>query len=181
MEYLFIYLNFCKIGLFTIGGGLAALPLLQDFVLKQGWLTLDQFANMIAISQATPGPLGINMATYIGYSQLGIAGSLIATLGMVTPSWVIIMLIARGLENFKDNKWVQLFFTGLRPVVIGIILAAVYSIARLSFFDFEKSGLAMVDFKAVILFVFLFILSRRLKLHPSIYLLMAGLLGIAFF
>ncbi|MDD3027081.1 MAG: chromate transporter [Erysipelotrichaceae bacterium] len=180
MEYLYIYLNFCKIGLFTIGGGLAALPLLQDFVLKNGWLTLDQFANMIAISQATPGPLGINMATYIGFSQMGVRGSLIATLGMVTPSWVIIMIIARGMENFKDNRHVQLFFTGLRPVVIGIILAALFSIAKLSFFDFDGGGWS-VDFKAVVLFGVLFGLSRRLRLHPSIYLIMAGLLGIMFF
>lgn len=180
MEFLYIYLNFCKIGLFTIGGGMAALPLLQDLVLKSGWLTLDQFANMIAISQATPGPLGINMATYIGFSQMGVWGSLIATLGMVTPSWVIIVIIARGMENFKENRWVQLFFTGLRPVVIGIILAALFSIARLSFFDFD-AGSWTVDFKAVALFVALFALSRRLNLHPSVYLLMAGLLGILFF
>ena len=181
MDYLFIYLNFCKIGLFTIGGGMASLPLLQDFVLKNHWMTIDQFANMIAISQATPGPLGINMATYIGYSQLGIPGSLVATLGIMTPSWVIIMIIARGLEKFKENRWVALFFTGIRPVVIGVILAAAYSLAILSFFNFEATGWAVVDIKAVLLFGVLYFMNRRFKLDPFFYLLLAGIIGILFF
>lgn len=181
MSYLMIYLNFCKIGLFTIGGGMAALPLLQDFVLKNQWLTLEQFANMIAISQVTPGPLGINMATYIGFTQAGIWGSLVATLGMVTPSWVIISAIAKGLKKFKSNRHVALFFTGLRPVVIGIILAAAFNIAIREFFAFKHPGQVFVNVRAILLFLFLFSMSQKIKLPPLYYLILAGLLGLWLF
>lgn len=182
MGLLWMYFSFVKIGLFTIGGGLAALALLQDFVLSNGWLTINQFADMIAVSQSTPGPIGINMSTYIGFSQYGVLGGIIASLGMVTPSWVIITLIARFIGDFSNNKTVQSIFVGLRPVVLGIIFSAAYSIALLSIFNEGASNLVeFVNFKAFAMFVFFMIFTRKVKISPIFYVIMGGLIGVLIF
>lgn len=182
MGLLLVYFNFIKIGLFTIGGGLAALALLQDFVLSNGWLTINQFADMIAVSQSTPGPIGINMSTYIGFSQYGVLGGVIATLGMVTPSWIIIILIARFIGDFSSNRIVQSIFVGLRPVVLGIIFSAAWSIALLSIFNNGADNLiGFINFKALIMFVCLVVFTRLVKLSPIFYVIIGGLVGILIF
>lgn len=182
MGLLLVYFNFIKIGLFTIGGGLAALALLQDFVLSNGWLTINQFADMIAVSQSTPGPIGINMSTYIGFSQYGVLGGVIATLGMVTPSWIIIILIARFIGDFSSNRIVQSIFVGLRPVVLGIIFSAAWSIALLSIFNNGADNLIdFINFKALIMFVCLVVFTRLVKLSPIFYVIIGGLVGILIF
>ncbi len=182
MALLLVYFNFIKIGLFTIGGGLAALALLQDFVLSNGWLTINQFADMIAVSQSTPGPIGINMSTYIGFSQYGVLGALIATLGMVTPSWIIIILIARFIGDFSSNRIVQSIFVGLRPVVLGIIFSAAWSIALLSIFNSGADNpIDFINFKALAMFVFLVVFTRRVKISPIFYVIIGGLIGILIF
>lgn len=182
MALIFLYFNFIKIGLFTIGGGLAALALLQDFVLSNGWLTINQFADMIAVSQSTPGPIGINMSTYIGFSQYGILGGLIASLGMITPSWIIITLIARFIGDFSSNRAVQSIFVGLRPVVLGIIFSAAWSIALLSIFNEGAANLIdFINFKALAMFAFFVVFTRRVKISPIFYVIIGGLIGILIF
>lgn len=121
IELIKIYIVFFRVGLFTIGGGLAALPLLQNEALARKWVTNSEFADMIAVSQSTPGPIGVNMATYVGFNQLGIMGSIIATFGMVSPSIIIICIIAKFLKHFSENNIVKGMFLGIKPAVVGLI------------------------------------------------------------
>lgn len=186
MAYIKLFFIFFKVGLFTIGGGLAAIPLLQVEVLSREWLTNVQFADMIAVSESTPGPIGINVATYVGYSQYGIWGSIIATLGLVTPSIIIIMLIAKFVLHYRDNKIVEGVFVGLRPAVTGLILAAATSIALISLVDIElfKESNQLIDlfnFKALGMFVVFFYATNRWKHHPIYFIVIAGIISIFIF
>ena len=131
MIYLQLFFEFFKAGLFAIGGGMATLPFLYDISDKTGWFTYGQLADMVAISESTPGPIGVNMATYVGFTTAGISGSVIATLGLITPSIIIILIIAGFLKAFKDNKFVQDAFYGLRPASTGLIAAAGFSVFAL--------------------------------------------------
>ena len=121
--YLYLFLEFFKIGLFTIGGGYAMIPLMRETVLKYGWMEEEQFYDFLGISESTPGPIAINMATFIGASEGGILGSLVATLGVVLPSFIIILLVASLLKKLIKNKYFQAFMDGVKPVVIGLILS----------------------------------------------------------
>jgi len=186
MEYLYLYWIFFKVGLFTIGGGLAAIPLLQDEVIKRAWLTNLQFADMIAVSESTPGPIGVNVATYVGYSQYGILGSIIATIGLVTPSVIIIILIAKFVMHYRDHKVVDGVFYGLRPAVTGLILAAASSIAVISLIDIDlfKSTNNIIDlfnFKALAMFAVFLYATNKWKHHPIFYIALAGVIGIIIF
>ena len=134
MIYLQLFFEFFKAGLFAIGGGMATLPFLYDISDKTGWFTYGQLADMVAISESTPGPIGVNMATYVGFTTAGIPGSVIATLGLITPSIIIILIIAGFLKAFKDNKYVQHAFYGLRPASTGLIAAAGFSVFALIMF-----------------------------------------------
>ena len=124
MIYLRLFYEFFKAGLFSIGGGLATLPFLYDISDTTGWFTHGQLADMLAISESTPGPIGINMATYVGFTTGGIPGAVIATVGIITPSIIVILLIAKFLQAFRDNKYVKGAFYGLRPASTGLITAA---------------------------------------------------------
>lgn len=186
MELLSIYWIFFKVGLFTIGGGLAALPLLQNEALTRGWVTKAQFTDMIAVSQSTPGPIGINMATYVGFNQIGIIGSIVATLGMVTPSIIIICLIAKFLSHFNENKLVQGVFVGLRPAVTGLIGAAAFSIALIAMFNvdlFNSTGriVDLFNLKALVLFGAFMYATNKWKHHPIFYIVIAGVVGLFIF
>jgi chromate transporter len=123
MIYLELFWEFFKIGLFTFGGGYAMIPLLKDAVLGHQWLSEEMFYDFIGVTESTPGPIAVNMATYVGSTQAGIPGALIATFGVVLPSYLIILLIASILKNFLKNRFVQRFLEGLKPVVMGFILA----------------------------------------------------------
>jgi chromate transporter len=123
MIYLQLFWEFFKIGLFTFGGGYAMIPLLKDAVLGHNWLSEERFYDFIGVTESTPGPIAVNMATYVGSTQAGIPGALIATFGVVLPSFIIILLVASILKNFLKNKYVQRFLEGLKPVVMGFILA----------------------------------------------------------
>ena len=144
MIYITLFLEFFKAGLFTIGGGLAMIPILEEAVLKHGWLTESQFYDFVGVCESTPGPIVVNVATYIGSVQGGVLGSLIATLGVVLPSFIIILLIASILKNFTDNKYFKGFISGVKPVVAalitstGVILAAkVLGYISLENFNFD--------------------------------------------
>ena len=183
MIYLVLFLEFFKIGLFTIGGGLACLPFLYELAEKYTWINKSMIADMIAISQSTPGPIGINMATYAGYQGGGILGGIIATIGIVAPSFIIIIIIAHYLKKFKDSKIVKLIFKGLRPAVTGLIAVAWFEVVKISILTLDKFNkteniLNIFDYKALILSIVIYITTRKSKKHPAIFLLIGAIAGI---
>ena len=137
MLYVRLFWEFFKTGLFAVGGGMATLPFLYDMSAKTGWFSAGQLADMIAVSESTPGPIGVNMATYVGFTTAGIPGAVVATLGLVTPSVVVILLIARVLHQFRQNRYVDAAFYGLRPCSVGLIAAAGILVVKVSLFDFD--------------------------------------------
>lgn len=176
MILLRLFWEFFKTGLFAVGGGMATLPFLYDMSARTGWFSPAQLADMIAVSESTPGPIGVNMATYVGYSTAGILGSLTATLGLVTPSVIIILVIAGFLGRFRSNKYVDSVFYGLRPCSIGLIAAAGLLVAKIAMFDGGP------NFKAIVLAVFLFVATRYIprikRLHPVFFILFSAVIGI---
>ena len=145
MIYLQLFFEFFKAGLFAIGGGLATIPFLTDIGQRTGWFTSGELANMIAISESTPGPMGVNMATYVGFHTGGIAGGVIATLGLVCPSILVILVIAGFLKKFRESRGVDAVFYGIRPASTALIAAAlaeVCSIALLNLSAFQTGGAA---------------------------------------
>ena len=187
---LILFFEFFKTGLFAVGGGMATLPFLYDMSARHpDWFTTAQLADMIAVSESTPGPIGVNMATYVGFHTAGIPGGLIATIGLVTPSVIIVLLIARVLKQFRENRYVDAAFYGLRPCSVGLIAAAgllVVKIALLDFDAFAASGaiLDLLNVKALILAAVLLVLTRAVKatkkLHPIVFILGSALAGVVF-
>ena len=193
MIFLELYFRFFMVGLFSIGGGLATLPFLTSMGETTGWFDAMDISNMVAISESTPGPIGINMATYIGYqigSQLGapfgILGSIIASLGEVTPCVVIIIIISKMLMKFRDSKYVEYAFYGLRAASVGLITAAWLGVAKIAFFNSEvmaESGnfLMSVDYKSIILSgVIFFLITKFKKIHPIALIAVSAVVGIIF-
>lgn len=183
--YLQLFFEFFKIGMFAIGGGLATLPFLNDLAGKYPWFNHSMLADMIAVSQSTPGPIGINMATYAGFEAAGVLGSIIATVSLVLPSFIIIIIIAHFLNKFRKSKAVNSVFYGLRPAVTGLIAVSGFEIVKIAILTWNKyidtnNILNIFDYKALILFLVLLILSRKYKKHPIVYLLAGGISGIIF-
>ena len=178
--------EFFKTGLFAVGGGLATLPFLKQMSETYGWFTVQDLSTMIAVSESTPGPIGINMATYIGNRMFGFFGGLAATLSLVAPSIIVVCIIARMLEAFRDSKVVKGIFAGLRPAVVGFIMAAAFSIyvSALTQMDaYQASGqiLDLFRWKAVALFAALLALYKwKSKLHPIVIIVIAAVCGIVF-
>ena len=171
MILLDLFLTFFKIGAFTFGGGYAMLPLIQEEVVAKGWLAEKEIINFIAVSESTPGPFAINISTYIGSEMAGIMGAICATLGVVLPSLIIIILVAKFFDKFKTNKIVKGCMTGLKPTVIGLIGASVLSIGETVFIE---NGFS---FASLILFLSMSILAFK-KVHPIIIILISALIGI---
>jgi chromate transporter len=173
--YLSLFYEFFKIGFFAFGGGLATIPFLYQLTVKiPTWITRADVANMIAISQSTPGPMGVNMATYTGFNVVGIWGGVIATLGLVTPSVIIIVIIAKFLQHFDQKWYVKDSFYGLRPSVLALICYAVSNIFVLSIFNGRSLRIT-----ESIIFVAIFFLYRKFnKIHPVIWILIGAALGI---
>lgn len=185
MILLKLYMVFFKIGLFAIGGGLATLPFLQEIVDKYGWITSRELLNMIAISESTPGPIGINTATFVGNSKAGVVGGLVATLGIITPSIIIIIIISHYFSKFSEEEMVQSAFIGIRPAVSGLMAAVALNVSKITLLKFDlykKTGLFMdlFDFKSLILFILIFALMSKTKKHPIFYILLSGLIGVIF-
>lgn len=134
MIYLTLFYEFFKIGLFAVGGGLATIPFLMDIADKYPWLTREMLADMIAVSESTPGPIGVNMATYAGFEAAGVAGALTATFSLVLPSFLVILLVARFLQKYNSSPLVQSTFSCIRPAVAGLIGAAGWSVIRVALF-----------------------------------------------
>lgn len=193
MIFLEMYIRFFLVGLFAVGGGLATLPFLTDMAETTGWFTQTDISNMVAISESTPGPLGINMATYVGFqtgSQFGtlggFLGAVVAPMGVITPSVIVILIVARVLMKFRSSKYVEYVFYGLRAASLGLVAAAFFGVAKLAFFSSEVFGetgefFAAVNYKSIILSVLIFILIKKFKkLHPIIIVLMSAVIGIIF-
>ena len=189
MLYLKLFYEFFKTGLFSIGGGMATIPFLYEISDRTGWFTHRDLANMLAVSESTPGPIGVNMATYVGYvtgmAQGGIgnaiAGAVIATLGLVLPSLGVILIVAAMLNRFKDSPLVQKAFYGLRPASTGLIAAAGISVAVSNLFGSETFRF---NWKGLILAAVLWVLTNKVKqtkkLHPIVFIGASALVGILF-
>lgn len=183
MIYLQLFYEFFKTGIFAIGGGLATLPFLYDMSLRTGWYSPEDIANMIAISQSTPGPLGINMAAYAGYLTGGIAGAIIAPCGLIMPSLIIIILIAKALSYFRESKMVQAVFYGLKPASLALITVAWIGVVNLTYHPqalvtAKGAGNPPFFWQGMLLAPLLFAALRKYKLHPIYIILLAGLAGI---
>lgn len=172
-----LFLSFFKIGLFAVGGGLATLPFLYELANTHDWITGADILNLVAISESTPGPLGINMATYVGFLQSGITGAIIAPLGEVVPSIIIIVIIAEFLKKFKDSKIVKNVFYGLRAASCALIVVAGLGVARLAFFG-EK--ITEFFWEGAILAVILYFSIKKLKWHPICFIAISAVIGIIF-
>ncbi|MBR0352549.1 MAG: chromate transporter [Oscillospiraceae bacterium] len=189
MILLRLFWEFFQIGLFSVGGGLATLPFLYNLGARTGWFSSAQVADMLAVSESTPGPIGVNMATYVGYTTAGIAGSVCATLGLITPSIIIILLVAAAMKAFRNNRYVEAAFYTLRPASTGLITAAGWSVVMLVLVNTElfKSTGVFTDlfiWRNLLLFAVLFILTNFIKpikkLHPIVFILFAAVCGIVF-
>ncbi|MDO4939012.1 MAG: chromate transporter [Lachnospiraceae bacterium] len=209
--YLKLFWEFFKTGLFAVGGGMATVPFLQDMGRTTGWFTSAELADMIAVSESTPGPIGVNMATYVGNvigrqaggsAVCGVFGGIIATLGLVAPSVIIILIIAGILKKFRDSKYVSAAFYGLRPASVALISAAGFAIILIAFFGVEKisdfrtsggisfgtsggvSGGIVPDWRYFALAAVLILLTRFIpatkKLHPIIFILFSAVVGVVF-
>lgn len=182
MTYLILFWTFFKIGLFTFGGGYAMIPLIQDAVSSHGWIDPATLVNFIAVSEATPGPLAVNMATYIGSTVGGILGAVCATCGIVLPSFIIIIIIAKCYAAFKKSKIMNGIMTGLRPAVIGMIASALLNVAQTVFFP-DIISFSVIPTYAFLTSLLIFIIMTVLefkKLHPILIIALSALLGIIF-
>ena len=184
MTLLLLCWEFFKTGLFAIGGGLASIPFLKEMSVKYGWFTIEQLTTMIAVSESTPGPIGVNMATYVGYHMFGIFVGILATLSLVAPSIIVICIVARILEKFRSSPIVNGIFAGFRPAVVGFITAAVLSIYLSALFRvpaWQESGSLtdLFNWKAIVLFaVLLAFYEYKPKIHPIVIISLAALAGI---
>lgn len=176
-----LFFTFFKIGAFTFGGGYAMLPLIQAEVLANNWLEPESLVNFIAVSESTPGPFALNMATYIGRQLAGIPGAIFATLGVVLPSFIVILIVARFFEKFKNSKMVSGCMSGLRPAVIGLIGTALISVGKTAFFTNGIDRVNPLDFSfisLVAIFLIAVYLVFKKKLHPIYVILISAALGI---
>lgn len=184
MIYIRLFLEFCKVGLFAVGGGLATIPFLSDLGSRTGWFTSGQLANMIAVSESTPGPIGINMATYAGYTAAGVPGGIVSTLGLVFPSLIIILIIAGFLNKFRESRIVDNVFYGLRAASVALITAALLQVANIALMNhtMDNGTTQMFYWPAIILAAVVFVCfsySPLKKIHPIFYIAFSAVVGIA--
>ena len=187
MILLELYWEFFKTGLFAVGGGMATIPFLQEMGLRTGWFSPAALADMLAVSESTPGPIGINMATYVGYTVGGVPGGLVATLGEITPSILIVLLIAAALRAFRSSRTVERAFYGMRPASLGLIAAAGLGVMRLCLLDeaaFAASGQLtdLLPWKGLLLFALLWCLTNLVRptrrLHPVVWIAVSAAVGV---
>ncbi len=190
MMYLQLFWEFFQAGLFAIGGGMATIPFLYDISDKTGWFTHTDLANMIAVGESTPGPIGVNMATYVGFVTgvqdhgllTAILGAVTATVGLVTPSVIVILIVAAILKSFRNNRYVESAFYGLRPASTGLIAAAGFSVVASNLFS--VAGSFGINWKGLVLAAVLWLLTnvvkKTKKWHPIVFIGISALVGIVF-
>ena len=169
MIYALLFFEFFKIGLFAIGGGLVTVPFLFDLAEHYPWFNASDLADMIAISESTPGPLGVNMATFAGFKAAGVSGAVTATFGLVLPSVLIIIALSRLLKKFRDNPLVCSILSGIRPAVIALILFAGVEIAKLAVVDWKTAGICVCFWAAIYFY----------KKSPLFYIVISAVIGMA--
>ena len=184
MIFLQLFYEFFKTGLFAVGGGLATLPFLEDISQRTGWFTSAQLADMLAISESTPGPIGVNMATYVGFETAGILGALCATVGLVMPSVIIIVLASKVLEKFRTNTYVEAAFYGLRPASVAMVASAGIGVAMTTLLNLTASGFAVLRWRELVLAAVILVLTNFVpkvkKFHPIVFIALAAAVGIIF-
>ena len=190
IRYLQLFYEFFKVGLFAIGGGLATIPFLSDMGSRTGWFSSGELANMIAISESPPGPMGVNMATYVGFHTGGIVGGVIATLGLVCPSIIVILVIAGFLKKFRESRGVDAVFYGIRPASTALIAAALVEVCSIALFfrevtvpEYGVVAKQLFNLPAILLAAVIFICLRFTplkKLHPIVFIALAAVAGIVF-
>lgn len=181
MILLTLFWLFAKISMFTFGGGYAMVPLFQEeIVTKGGYMSAEEFANLVALAQMTPGPLGLNAATYVGYSQAGIAGAFVCTLGVSTPPFIIAMIAALFISTMKDNRYIKIALSGIRPAVIGLIATAVLFFAGTSLY-FVNDQQFSICWQGCLIFAVTLFLQIKYKVNMLITLLIAAVLGVLLF
>ena len=183
MIYLLLFYEYFKTGLFAVGGGLATLPFLNDMADRTGWFTRAQLADMLAVSESTPGPIGVNMATYVGFTTAGPLGALVATLGLITPSIIVILIVAAFLRAFRNNRYVNAAFYGLRPASTAMIAAAGIGVMGLALVHKDAAfGLSYFNWPALALAAAILVLSRwvpRVKdWHPIVFIGISAAVGV---
>jgi len=173
MILLNLYLAFFKIGLFGFGGGYVMIPLIQQEIIRNGWLSLETFLDIIAISQMTPGPIAINSGTFIGYQAAGFAGALVATIGVVTPSFILVIALSKLIKKMRQLGYLESLLLFLKPVVVGLIIAAAYNIGQT----------AIIDYTSIIISaaVFLILWKYKTRVHPIFLIIAAGVAGMIFY
>ncbi|MGE4572740.1 MAG: chromate transporter [Candidatus Izemoplasmatales bacterium] len=185
LKLLELLFTFFKIGLFTFGGGYAMIPLITEEVINKGWETHQTLIDFIAIAESTPGPFAINIATFIGYEQLFILGAVFTTLGVILPSFIIIVIIAKIFRHFADNKYVVGFLNGAKPVIVGVIFSVGVNFILLNVFSVKKVTLIkdfVFDWKTVTILVSIFLLSKvKDRIHPVVIVLASGVMGYILF
>lgn len=205
MLLLRLFYEYFKVGLFAVGGGMATIPFLEALGTKTGWFTHEELLNMIAVSESTPGPMGVNMASYVGYHMMGVAGSIVATLGLIAPSIIVILIVAQFLKRFRENRYVKAVMYGLRAASAGLVAAAGLSVAEATLLQTQTvavpmrvgdvtlfslqipqtvAGLAgLFRWKEIVLAVILIFLTNwkpLRKLHPIAFLAICAVLGVVF-
>ncbi|MDR1570797.1 MAG: chromate transporter [Oscillospiraceae bacterium] len=185
MILLQLFYEFFKIGLFAVGGGLATLPFLERVCEATGWFSHQTLVDMIAVSEATPGPIGINMATYAGYATAGIPGAICATLGEIAPSMIMVVLLARFLKAFAVNPTVKAIFYGIRPASVALIAAAGFGVLKITLLNLDASSeglLAIFQWKslALALAIFAALDIKKWKIHPALAIACSAAIGIVF-
>lgn len=186
MILLRLFWEFFKTGLFSIGGGLATLPFLYDMGERTGWFTAHDVADMLAVSESTPGPIGVNMAVYTGFTTAGVIGSVCALVGLVAPSIIIILAVAAFLKAFRENRYVAGAFYGIRPASTGLIASAGLTVASGALLDLSAwAGLSrfwtVIDWKALLLAACVIAANRSFtKLHPAVFILICAVIGAVF-
>ena len=189
MIYLQLFWEFFKTGLFAVGGGMATIPFLYDLSDKTGWFTHNDLANMIAVGESTPGPIGVNMASYVGYTTAGIPGVIVATLGLITPCYLVILIVAHFLQKFRRSPLVDKVFYGLRPASTGLIAVAGWSVVCMALVNtaaYELSGSIadLLNWKGLILAALVWLgtnlWKKGKKLHPVAWIALSAVAGIVF-
>lgn len=186
MILLKLFFEFFKVGLFSVGGGLATIPFLNDIADRTGWFTRSDIADMIAVSESTPGPIGVNMATFAGYKTAGIIGGIISTLGLIAPAIITIFIVIKILEKFMGNKYVDGAFYGLKPASMALIAAAGFGVMRLSIFNIDsflqsKNILDLFIVKGIILAAAILIVQKIFKkINPILLIFLSAIIGIVF-
>ncbi|HAQ57329.1 MAG TPA: chromate transporter [Acholeplasmatales bacterium] len=182
-----LFWTFFKIGIFTFGGGYAMIPLIQSELVGDGFITAESLVDFIAVSESTPGPFAVNIATFIGIEAAGVLGGVVSTLGVILPSFIILLLIARFSAKILESKGFKAAFVGLRPAVAGLVLAVAFTLAAERIFPSLDLNALRFDFGvfdayAVIILTFIFVLSRKCKkLSPILLLLIAAVLGVVLY